>query len=62
VIFGTVRAIVAALAASPVSAAVNAVFVERHHGTDRIRQRPANGDDSLGLVFATAISPRQSFP
>jgi IS1 family transposase len=36
-IYGTVRALVAALAASPVSAAVNTVFVERHNGTDRNR-------------------------
>ena len=37
VIFGTVTAIVAALAASDVSDAVNTVFVERHNGTDRHR-------------------------
>ena len=37
VIYGTVTAVVAALAASQVSTAVNTVFVERHHGTDRNR-------------------------
>ena len=37
VIYGTVVAVLAALAASVVSAAVNTVFVERHHGTDRNR-------------------------
>jgi IS1 family transposase len=37
VIFGTVTAVLAALAVSLVSAVVNTVFVERHHGTDRNR-------------------------
>jgi len=37
VIYGTVTAIVAALAGSLVSAAVNTVFVERQNGTDRNR-------------------------
>jgi hypothetical protein len=37
VIYGTVKAVVAALAASSVSDAVNTVFVERHNGTDRHR-------------------------
>jgi IS1 family transposase len=37
VIYGAVTAVVAALAASAVSDAVNTVFVERHHGTDRNR-------------------------
>jgi IS1 family transposase len=37
VIYGTVTAVVAALAASSVSDAVNTVFVERHNGTDRHR-------------------------
>jgi hypothetical protein len=37
VIFGTVAAVVAALAVSLVSAAVNTVFVERENGTDRNR-------------------------
>jgi IS1 family transposase len=37
VIYGAVAAVVAALAASSVSAAVNTVFVERHNGTDRNR-------------------------
>ncbi len=37
VIFGTVSAVVAALAASLVSTAVNTVFVERENGTDRNR-------------------------
>jgi hypothetical protein len=37
VIFGTVAAVVAALAASMVSAAVNTAFVERENGTDRDR-------------------------
>ena len=37
VIFGTLAAVVAALAVSAVSTAVNTVFVERHNGTDRNR-------------------------
>ena len=37
VIYGTVLAVLAALAASLVSGAVNTVFVERHNGTDRNR-------------------------
>jgi IS1 family transposase len=37
VIFGTVTAVLAALAASAVSTEVNTVFVERHNGTDRHR-------------------------
>jgi hypothetical protein len=37
VIFGTVRAVVAALPAPAVSTVVNPVFVERHNGTDRNR-------------------------
>jgi hypothetical protein len=37
VIFGTVTAVLAALAVSLVSAAVNTVFVERENGTDRNR-------------------------
>jgi IS1 family transposase len=37
VIYGTVAAIVAALAGSLVSAEVNTVYVERHNGTDRNR-------------------------
>jgi hypothetical protein len=37
VIFGTVTAVLAALAASLVSTAVNTVFVERENGTDRNR-------------------------
>src|SRR5205807_8198610 len=37
VIFGTVAAVLAALAASLVSTAVNTVFVERENGTDRNR-------------------------
>jgi hypothetical protein len=37
VIYGTVTALVAALAASQVSDEVNTVFVERHNGTDRHR-------------------------
>jgi hypothetical protein len=37
VIYGTVRAVVAALAVSSVSTAVNTVFVERENGTDRNR-------------------------
>jgi IS1 family transposase len=37
VIYGTVTAVVAALASSSVSEEVNTVFVERHHGTDRNR-------------------------
>jgi len=35
VIYGTVTAVLAALAVSTVSADVNTVYVERHHGTDR---------------------------
>jgi hypothetical protein len=37
VIYGTVTAVLAALAVSLVSTAVNTVFVERHNGTDRNR-------------------------
>ena len=37
VVYGTVTAIVAALAQSMVSDSVNTVFVERHNGTDRNR-------------------------
>jgi hypothetical protein len=37
VIYGTVLAVAAALAASAVSTVVNTVFVERHNGTDRNR-------------------------
>jgi IS1 family transposase len=37
VIFGTVRAVLAALAASKVSQEVNTVFIERQNGTDRHR-------------------------
>jgi hypothetical protein len=37
VIFGAVAAVVAALAVSSVSTAVNSVFVERENGTDRNR-------------------------
>jgi IS1 family transposase len=37
VIYGTVAALVAALAASAVSEEVNTVFIERHNGTDRHR-------------------------
>jgi hypothetical protein len=37
VVFGTVAAVVAALAVSAVSTAVNTVFVERENGTDRNR-------------------------
>jgi hypothetical protein len=37
VIYGTVKAVVAALAASQVSTEVNTVFVERQNGTDRHR-------------------------
>jgi IS1 family transposase len=36
-IYGTVTALVAALAGSSVSAGVNTVFIERHNGTDRNR-------------------------
>ena len=36
-IYGTLAALVAALASSPVSDAVNTVYVERHNGTDRNR-------------------------
>jgi IS1 family transposase len=39
VVFGTKAAILAALALSLVSTAVNTVFVERHNGTDRNRNR-----------------------
>ena len=34
-VFGTVAAVMAALALSPVSKAINTAFVERHNGTDR---------------------------
>ncbi|MEK7995215.1 MAG: hypothetical protein AAB403_15530 [Planctomycetota bacterium] len=37
VVFGTVATVVAALALSQVSKAINTAFVERHHGTDRNR-------------------------
>jgi IS1 family transposase len=37
VVFGTVLAVQAALAASQVSRAINTAFVERHNGTDRNR-------------------------
>jgi len=37
VIFGTLKAVIAALAVSLVSAVVNTVFVERENGTDRNR-------------------------
>jgi hypothetical protein len=37
VVFGTVVAVLAALAVSLVSTVVNTVFVERHNGTDRNR-------------------------
>jgi IS1 family transposase len=37
VIFGTVAAVLAALALSKVSRAINTAFVERHNGTDRNR-------------------------
>ena len=36
-IYGTIAALVAALTTSPVSDAVNTVYVERHNGTDRNR-------------------------
>ena len=39
VVFGTLRAIVAALALSLVSTLVNTVFIERHNGSDRNRNR-----------------------
>jgi hypothetical protein len=39
VVFGTRVAVRAALAASLVSKVVNIAFVERHHGTDRNRNR-----------------------
>ena len=39
IVFGTKRAVLAALALSLVSAVVNTVFVERHHGSDRNRNR-----------------------
>ena len=37
VVFGTLLAVAAALAASAVSTTVNTVFIERHNGTDRNR-------------------------
>jgi IS1 family transposase len=37
IVFGQEEAVRAALAASPVSTALNTAFVERHHGTDRNR-------------------------
>ena len=39
VVFGTLVAVLAALAASLVSKVVNLAFVERHHGSDRNRNR-----------------------
>src|SRR5258708_24227033 len=39
VVFGTLAAVMAALAVSLVSTAVNTVFIERHHGSDRHRNR-----------------------
>lgn len=39
VVFGTLVAVLAALAASLVSKVVNTVFVERHNGSDRNRNR-----------------------
>jgi IS1 family transposase len=39
VVFGTVTAVLAALAVSLVSKVVNTAFVERHHGSDRNRNR-----------------------
>lgn len=39
VVFGTLRAVVAALALSLVSKVVNTVFIERHNGSDRNRNR-----------------------
>ena len=39
VVFGSKRAVLAALAVSLVSAAVNTCFVERHNGSDRNRNR-----------------------
>ena len=38
-VFGTLVAVLAALAASLVSKVVNLAFVERHHGSDRNRNR-----------------------
>jgi IS1 family transposase len=39
VVFGTLRAVLAALALSLVSTVVNTVFIERHNGSDRNRNR-----------------------
>src|SRR6202043_778226 len=39
VVFGTLRAVLSALAVSLVSVIVNTVFVERHNGSDRNRNR-----------------------
>jgi IS1 family transposase len=39
VVFGTLKAVLAALAVSLVSAVVNTVFIERHNGSDRNRNR-----------------------
>jgi IS1 family transposase len=39
VVFGTLKAVLAALAVSLVSAIVNTVFIERHNGSDRNRNR-----------------------
>ena len=39
VVFGTLAALVAALTVSLVSRAVNTVFIERHNGSDRNRNR-----------------------
>ena len=39
VVFGTLRAVLAALAVSLVRTVVNTVFIERHNGSDRHRNR-----------------------
>ena len=39
VVFGTLRAVLLALALSLVSTVVNTVFIERHNGSDRNRNR-----------------------
>ena len=49
VVFGTVVTVLAALAVSTVSKAINTAFVERHNGTDRQPQRSEGAEELLLL-------------
>ncbi len=49
VVFGTLAAVLAALALSLVSKVVNTVFIERHNGSDRNRNRREGAQDVLLL-------------